>query len=829
MARLSRGLQLKQYKMHRGTFVNLATQNKALMKPRLLRCRNFLERRLFSYRKMAASSSNSTSEKVGTTSTDETAPDNDFWASQGPVVARDPAVKLLSAVSGVEPLSWSDDNRLSACSITSVSLIELVCDVHSLSQELVLHRTHIPVPDAAHELKVGPEKEVKAVRDKFARSKDPVVSQMVMIDRVINPQSGRIHGVKYTSWSPLGCDSDGRCLIAFLTLDNRLTIHCNQKRLQWTSLLDLTELYGEMLKSRNYSAKNDGSPPCSIDDLDELQRRFRMQTPVCMEWSGLCNTQQVQTNNECKDIGAVLLAVLMENGDLVVWHFSLPLRGKDSVLSCNTIKSEVSSPNALAWWEYEHGGRKMSGLVVGSLVGPVKILPVNLKAVKGYFTLRQPVVLWQDEDQIPVHNIKCITLFHPHQKCNCSLVVAARGCYVFWCLLLISKAGLNVHNSHVTGLHSTPIVSMTVSHKNGSIFTCSLDGTVKKLTPVFTDVAVVFEQQEIVLPEAVAGRRIHGISVSPNGAYLALLCSEGMINGLHPISRTYQVQFITLKTPNEASAELLESQTQNLFIQTDLLDLLRWRVLKDKCIPQFLQKELDEKLQGSKGSTYLWRLKLFLLRALHKSMQKTPSEALWKPNHKDAKVLVGEEEAGGGEEDEMADTSALDETRQADADKSPNEERMREISGWIEEVESHLIRENMKRVLGEVYLRTCVTQNTCIPTKGVCDFLTNDPANEDRAAKVLIGHIMNKMNKQTFPEHCSLCKEVLPFTSHKQAECKNGHRWLRCVLSYQACQGVTYRRCLLQDSIASIPEPEDPDWIKKILKGPCIFCDSPLS
>ncbi|KAI7796195.1 general transcription factor 3C polypeptide 4 [Triplophysa rosa] len=775
---------------------------------------------------MAASTTANTSENAGEASSSETGPDSDFWDAQEPVVLREPAVKLLTPVSGVEPLSWSEDHRLAACSTNSVCLLELLCDVHSLSQDLVLHRTHVPVPDAVHELKVGPEKEVQAVKEMFARSKDPVIGQMTMIDRVMHPQSGRLHGVKYTSWSPLGCDSNGRSLLAFLTLDNRLTIHGSHKHLQWTSLLNLTELYGEMLKSRNYAAQNDGSSPCPFTDLDELQRRYRMQTPVRMEWSGLCNTQQVQTNNECKDISTVLLAVLMENGDLVVWHFSLPLQGKDSVASCNTIKSDLSSPNVLTWWEYEHSGRKMSGLIVGSSVGPVKILPVNLKAVKGYFTLRQPVALWQDKDQIPAHNIKCITLFHPHQKCNCSLVVVARGCYVFWCLLLISKAGLNVHNSHVTGLHSTPIISMTVSRKDGSIFTCSLDGVVKKLTPVFTDVAVVFKQQEIVLPEGVAGRRIHGISVSPNGAYLALVSNEGMINGLHPVSRTYQVQFITLKTPNEAAAELLESQMQNLFGQTDLLDLLRWRVLKDKCIPPLLQKELDEKLKGSKGSTYLWRLKLFLLRTLHKSMQKTPTQILWRPNYKDGKVFVDDE--AGGEDEDDADISALDESRQGDSDHFCSEERMKEISGWIEEVESHLTHENMKKVLGEVYLHTCVTQNTCIPTKGVCDFLTNDPANEDRAAKVLMGHIMNKMNKQTFPEYCSLCKEVLPFTSHKQAECKNGHRWLRCVLSYQACQGVTYRRCLLQGSIASVPEPEDPDWIKKILKGPCIFCDSPF-
>ncbi|KAI4888745.1 hypothetical protein NFI96_034622, partial [Prochilodus magdalenae] len=782
--------------------------------------------------------------------------DADFWAQLGPVVRRDPALKLMSPVSGLEPLTWSDDHRLAASTTSSVSLMELVPDIQSAGPDLVLHRTHIPLHQSPYELKVGPEDKVRKVKEKLEKSEDPSVRQVFMMDRIMNPQGGPLQGVKYTSWSPLGCDVNGRCLLACLTLDCRLTIHSSHKRLQWTQLLDLTELYGEMLKSRNYSVQNDDVPQPSLEDPGELQRRYRMQTPVRMEWSSLCNTQQVQSNNECKDIGTVLLAVLMENGDLVVWQFRLPLQGKGSVVSCNTIKSGVSSPSVLAWWEYEHGGRKMSGLIVGSSVGPVKILPVNLKAVKGYFTLRQPVVLWQETDQIPVHNIKCISLFHPHQKCSCSLVVAARGSYVFWCLLLISKAGLNVHNSHVTGLHSMPIMSMSTSRNGGSIFTCSMDGMVKKLTPVFTDVAVVFKQQEIALPEGVVGRRIHGISVSPNGAYLALASTEGLTNGLHPVTRNYQVQsysltslmylifqyifvywrvtssvvlsypqvqFVTLKTPDEAAAELLESQQQNLYRQTDLLDLVRWRVLKDKRIPPFLQDEIDDKVHTS-CSTYLWRFKLFLLRILYQSMQKAPAEARWKPLHQDSKVFLGEEEEEGEQGEGSQVASVLEESKQKEAEGEFSEDQINEITAWIEEVESHLTREHMKRVLGEVYLHTLITENTCIPTKGLCDFLSNDPTNEDRAAKgycisllfngqdpteqVLIGHIMKKMNKQTFPEHCSLCKEILPFTDRKQAVCSNGHMWLRCVQSYQVCQNVTYRRCLLQDSVASVPQPE---------------------
>uniref|UniRef100_A0A8C2EGE3 Transcription factor IIIC 90kDa subunit N-terminal domain-containing protein n=1 Tax=Cyprinus carpio TaxID=7962 RepID=A0A8C2EGE3_CYPCA len=57
-------------------------------------------------------------------------------------------------VTGLEPLSWAEDHRLAASSTNSVSIMELMCDIHSLSQNLVLHRSHIPVPDIACDLKV---------------------------------------------------------------------------------------------------------------------------------------------------------------------------------------------------------------------------------------------------------------------------------------------------------------------------------------------------------------------------------------------------------------------------------------------------------------------------------------------------------------------------------------------------------------------------------------------------------------------------------------------------------------------------------------------------
>ncbi|XP_070408665.1 general transcription factor 3C polypeptide 4 isoform X2 [Nothobranchius furzeri] len=647
--------------------------------------------------------------------------------------------------------------------------------------------------------------------EKFSTHPDPTVRQEFLADAVINPSVGARTGVKYSSWSPIGCDSTGCCLLACLTLDNRLTVHRSHKHLEWTTMVDVSKKYSERLKERGYAKKDNKPPEANLLDFDELQRRFRMQTPLRMEWSSVYSMTHVQQDNSCVNVDMVLLAVLMENGDLVLWKFSLPFTKGEDVEFYDLVESGVTRPSDLAWWEYENEDRRMSGLIIGSEVGPVKIMPVNLSKVKGYFTVRQPIVLWKECDEIPVENIKCVPLIHPIHKTSCSLIVASRGCYIFWSLLMISPAGLNVHNSHLAGLNSLPVVSLTVSRHSGTFYTCSTDGWVTKLTPKFTESSLVFTVDKLLQPEALTGSRIHGISVSHNGAYFALVGTQGLVGAFHPIRRTYKVHFLALKAPETAAVELLNSPTQNLYRGMDLLDLVRWNVLKNKCIPTQLQEELDRKIQEL-DTPYLWRLKLFLWRILHQSLHTPRVNHNWRPTPAEA-VIVGPEAAE--KEGELGKVK-----------RKKEEERRAEVQSLIRTMETHLMRANIKKVLGVVYLNTWIAKNISIPTCGLMDYLSKDP--NDRDSEVLIHHIRNKMNKQMFLERCSLCQAVLPFTDHKRAICENGHMWHRCVLSYQACQTMTFRSCLLHDSIARLPEPEDPDWIKKILQAPCSLCDSPL-
>uniref|UniRef100_A0A8C9BZY9 Ral transcription factor IIIC subunit 4 n=1 Tax=Phocoena sinus TaxID=42100 RepID=A0A8C9BZY9_PHOSS len=89
------------------------------------------------------------------------------------VTRREPAVKLQYAVSGLEPLAWSEDHRVSVSTARSIAVLELICDVHNPGQDLVIHRTSVSAPLNSCFLKVGSKTEVAECKEKFAASEDP--------------------------------------------------------------------------------------------------------------------------------------------------------------------------------------------------------------------------------------------------------------------------------------------------------------------------------------------------------------------------------------------------------------------------------------------------------------------------------------------------------------------------------------------------------------------------------------------------------------------------------------------------------------------------------
>lgn len=110
---------------------------------------------------MAAASPSDTAPSLPSNVVIKTEPEDHgglLFSPEGVTVKREPVVPLIAPVSGLQPLAWSQDHRLAVCTTSSLSLLELVCDVHSNKQDLTLHRTSIPVPTEAHRMQVNTHK-----------------------------------------------------------------------------------------------------------------------------------------------------------------------------------------------------------------------------------------------------------------------------------------------------------------------------------------------------------------------------------------------------------------------------------------------------------------------------------------------------------------------------------------------------------------------------------------------------------------------------------------------------------------------------------------------
>eukprot|EP00061_Rhincodon_typus_P011632 g36800.t1 len=66
---------------------------------------------------------------------------------------REPSIKLQYPVSGPEPLSWSEDNRLSITTGKNIYVLEQICDIHNNGLDMVIHRTSVPAPSQSCSLK----------------------------------------------------------------------------------------------------------------------------------------------------------------------------------------------------------------------------------------------------------------------------------------------------------------------------------------------------------------------------------------------------------------------------------------------------------------------------------------------------------------------------------------------------------------------------------------------------------------------------------------------------------------------------------------------------
>uniref|UniRef100_S4RVT5 Transcription factor IIIC putative zinc-finger domain-containing protein n=1 Tax=Petromyzon marinus TaxID=7757 RepID=S4RVT5_PETMA len=422
---------------------------------------------------------------------------------------------------------------------------------------------------------------------------------------------------------------------------------------------------------------------------------------------------------------------------------------------------------------------------------------------------------------------------------------------------------MSVQTAHVTGLHPQPICGMAAVCSNRWGDGSGGEGDVSVSIPAVAGQRrwVRFERRIMRLPGPLGRARIRGLAASPNGAFLAVLTTEGLSVGLHPPQRTYSLAFVSLVNPDEAFRRLVSvpppdspslSACGLAFLRADLLEVLRSHSLDvGGRVPAPMLAELDRLTEAKESgvrsrdrgrwAAYLTRVRLYLLRfAIH---ARGRPRSRWPPVGAEAFARprpatgTGPDGAGNGVvsgvKDESVDGIKDEEDDDDDDDGGSNAGAEHETEDdWllaeIRRRERVLARGAACRVLERAFLCTRFDLHLHLPARGLLSFITSgDTSAHATDAQVLAANILKKIGKQDIQEKCVLCAAVIPFVSHAKATCANGHQWLRCAVTFAACQTLRYRRCILHDSVAAFPKATDPEWMKQHLDSPCIYCDSP--
>lgn len=117
-------------------------------------------------------------------------------------------------------------------------------------------------------------------------------------------------------------------------------------------------------------------------------------------------------------------------------------------------------------------------------------------------------------------------LYHPYQKCSCSLVVAARGSYVFWCLPDLQSRSECSQLSRPQACTPCPSSPWPPTSRMGRCILAPGRKVRGSWSP-FSDVALKLEHQLIKLSGCVCIREDTRDKREP-AAYLAVITTEGM-------------------------------------------------------------------------------------------------------------------------------------------------------------------------------------------------------------------------------------------------------------------------------------------------------------
>ena len=276
-------------------------------------------------------------------------------------------------------------------------------------------------------------------------------AQELALDKTICPitiSSISFVNFRYAKWSPRGGDVDGKCILAGLTLDHRLSLYyTGLGNSNFEVLAELSSIYAEKVK---------------LEDLTFVcvkETAYRISA-VELAWSPVVSVKNIQFS---------ILSVGMYNGDVVLWKIKFPCSGVNDCSMITVIKLGSGMPSAMGWCN-KLLTSNVACCVVGFDSGIVQAISVNINIPSKTTTIN----LFDQSDNMKV------TTVNAHGVDDDKLtVLATKEVFIMtFEVEVVYKILRLFSSSHTTGDYNC--YASGLSYNDGQFLLSSSDGTILK-------------------------------------------------------------------------------------------------------------------------------------------------------------------------------------------------------------------------------------------------------------------------------------------------------------------------------------------------------------
>ncbi|XP_078347506.1 general transcription factor 3C polypeptide 4-like isoform X3 [Oculina patagonica] len=675
-------------------------------------------------------------------------------------------------------------------------------------------------------------------------------------------------GFQKVAWSPLNCDTNGRCVIAALFTEYQLCIYLPPTLgRKWKEAIDVSQVLNSYLAQNNFVLSQDVMQENTQKDyvqpgtnkgisLNSKYSLFKQRTQIlaftCLHWfSQIYHTGgTIFEGNTSENKKFAVLATGNQSGFLMFWRVTIPV-----ILNSATVKlvgflnTQQSWPCSLSWQEM----RDNQGLLaVGGTDGLVKVF--SLKVLPSIIGVAQ-CVLWGDKDDLQVQWLDWLHSPKAHDGLHHLVVCKGPSVVIF---SMSVKDGIFIQKPHhkiIQGVHRMPITGLACT-RTGTVFTSSLDGSVQTST-------VDERAATSVNYDVKKGFVCSGIGVSANALFLALFLSSSNYTQQSLESHQIHIRFVNIAWGPSSVARLLNCKDVQLERRWDVCKAFQHLIYYSKHLPAVEQLQLapsaTDALESCSFAELVIRHHVFSAMMVitrqqecelggNKSLLNDLSAQLECTVDCMCKRLVsvklfswleGREAGTVNYSDSVSALIMSDWLLMNGSDSAAlalvtkvyqaclDTEGLNKVMSLCKESQPNVKPTSMKSVLPQT--KASIDSNS-VNLQGNNETITELLNENQTSVAVNISVLEGECNARlvTLPvrERCPICKAAIAVESLNYGTCLNGHKWPRCFVTFAVCATLTHRRCQDCNRCVSTPSLGSSLWLRGQLQltSKCPFC-----